>query len=76
MLSNNLHGNISFSFLLKNCFCCLSFVIACAYVQVGDFLKRFKSIPSIIELDSLKVNGDVWFGKDIVLKVRTYYVDD
>lgn len=38
------------------------------FKKVGDFLKRFKSIPSIIELDSLKVNGDVWFGKNIVLK--------
>jgi UTP--glucose-1-phosphate uridylyltransferase len=37
--------------------------------QVGDFLKRFKAIPSIISLDSLKVIGNVWFGKQIVLKV-------
>ncbi|KAI3717078.1 hypothetical protein L1987_68423 [Smallanthus sonchifolius] len=37
-------------------------------VQVGDFLKRFKSIPSIIELDNLKVSGDVWFGSNVVLK--------
>lgn len=38
------------------------------FSQVGDFLKRFKSIPSIIELDSLKVSGDVWFGSSVVLK--------
>lgn len=31
-------------------------------------MKRFKSIPSIIELDSLKVSGDVWFGSSVVLK--------
>ncbi|KAF9625331.1 hypothetical protein IFM89_021701 [Coptis chinensis] len=37
-------------------------------VQVGNFLSRFKSIPSIIELDSLKVTGDVWFGSGITLK--------
>lgn len=37
--------------------------------QVSDFLSRFRSIPSIIELDSLKVTGDVWFGTDITLKV-------
>lgn len=43
-------------------------ILLCA--QVGDFLKRFKSIPSIIELDSLKVSGDVWFGENIVLKVK------
>jgi len=30
---------------------------------------RFKSIPSIVELDSLKVAGDVWFGAGVVLKV-------
>ncbi|KAL4569187.1 hypothetical protein LXL04_024821 [Taraxacum kok-saghyz] len=38
------------------------------FKKVGDFLKRFKSIPSIIELDSLKVSGDVWFGSSVVLK--------
>ncbi|GAB4836458.1 hypothetical protein Ancab_001369 [Ancistrocladus abbreviatus] len=29
----------------------------------GDFLKRFKSIPSIVELDSSKVSSSVWFGE-------------
>ncbi|CAK9143451.1 unnamed protein product [Ilex paraguariensis] len=38
------------------------------FKKVGNFLSRFKSIPSIIELDSLKVTGDVWFGSDIILK--------
>ncbi|XP_024977780.1 UTP--glucose-1-phosphate uridylyltransferase-like isoform X1 [Cynara cardunculus var. scolymus] len=38
------------------------------FKKVGDFLKRFKSIPSIIALDSLKVSGDVWFGASVVLK--------
>lgn len=37
--------------------------------QVSNFLSRFKSIPSIIELDALKVAGDVWFGAGIALKV-------
>lgn len=37
--------------------------------QVANFLSRFRSIPSIIELDSLKVTGDVWFGINITLKV-------
>ena len=37
--------------------------------QVKDFLSRFKSIPSIIALDSLKVTGDVWFGANVTLKV-------
>lgn len=38
------------------------------FKKVADFLKRCKSIPSIIELDSLKVSGDVWFGAGITLK--------
>ncbi|KAJ6843793.1 UTP--glucose-1-phosphate uridylyltransferase [Iris pallida] len=38
------------------------------FKKVGNFLTRFKSIPSIVELDSLKVSGDVWFGSSIVLK--------
>ncbi|KAI8540954.1 hypothetical protein RHMOL_Rhmol08G0025000 [Rhododendron molle] len=38
------------------------------FKKVANFLSRFKSIPSILELDSLKVTGDVWFGAGIVLK--------
>lgn len=38
------------------------------FKKVGNFLSRFKSIPSIVDLDSLKVSGDVWFGAGIVLK--------
>lgn len=44
------------------------------YSQVGDFQSRFKSIPSIIELDSLRVRGDVWFGADITLKVQLMFL--
>ncbi|KAK8555635.1 hypothetical protein V6N13_046162 [Hibiscus sabdariffa] len=38
------------------------------FKKVSNFLSRFKSIPSIIGLDSLVVSGDVWFGANIVLK--------
>ncbi|KAL0430642.1 UNVERIFIED_CONTAM: UTP--glucose-1-phosphate uridylyltransferase [Sesamum radiatum] len=38
------------------------------FKKVADFLSRFKTIPSIIELDSLKVTGDVWFGAGVTLK--------
>jgi UTP--glucose-1-phosphate uridylyltransferase len=38
------------------------------FKKVANFLARFKSIPSIVELDSLKVSGDVWFGSGITLK--------
>ncbi|XP_057492600.1 UTP--glucose-1-phosphate uridylyltransferase-like [Actinidia eriantha] len=38
------------------------------FKKVANFLGRFKSIPSIIGLDSLKVTGDVWFGANITLK--------
>lgn len=44
-------------------------------IELGPEFKRlgvpwsFKSIPSIVELKSLKVSGDVWFGSGIVLKV-------
>ncbi|XP_021713619.1 UTP--glucose-1-phosphate uridylyltransferase [Chenopodium quinoa] len=38
------------------------------FKKVSNFLSRFKSIPSIIELDSLKVVGDVWFGAGVALK--------
>ncbi|CAI9112967.1 OLC1v1013482C1 [Oldenlandia corymbosa var. corymbosa] len=38
------------------------------FKKVGNFLSWFKSIPSIVESDSLKVTGDVWFGAGITLK--------
>ncbi|MED6135267.1 hypothetical protein PIB30_044781 [Stylosanthes scabra] len=38
------------------------------FQKVGDFESRFKSIPSIIGLDSLTVRGNVWFGANITLK--------
>lgn len=44
------------------------------FKKVGNFLGRFKSIPSIIELDSLKVSGDVWFGAGITLKGKVSIV--
>ncbi|KAK6154094.1 hypothetical protein DH2020_013733 [Rehmannia glutinosa] len=40
------------------------------FKKVANFLSRFKSIPSIINLDSLKVTGDVWFGAGITLKLE------
>ncbi|XP_072164135.1 UTP--glucose-1-phosphate uridylyltransferase-like isoform X1 [Diadema setosum] len=36
--------------------------------KVRDFLKRFASIPNLLELDHLTVSGDVTFGKGVVLK--------
>ncbi|XP_024640837.2 UTP--glucose-1-phosphate uridylyltransferase 2 isoform X1 [Medicago truncatula] len=38
------------------------------YEKIADFRSRFKSIPSIVGLDSLIVRGDVWFGANITLK--------
>jgi UTP--glucose-1-phosphate uridylyltransferase len=36
--------------------------------KVQDFLRRFRGIPNILELDHLTVSGDVTFGKDVSLK--------
>ncbi|XP_061405758.1 UTP--glucose-1-phosphate uridylyltransferase-like isoform X1 [Lethenteron reissneri] len=38
------------------------------FTKVQDFLKRFASIPDILELDHLTVSGNVTFGKNVVLK--------
>ncbi|CAH9097837.1 unnamed protein product [Cuscuta epithymum] len=38
------------------------------FENVNDFDTRFKSIPSIVELDSLDLTGDVYFGSGITLK--------
>jgi len=38
------------------------------FAKVKEFLKRFASVPDIVELDHLTVSGDVTFGKGVVLK--------
>ncbi|XP_055350512.1 UTP--glucose-1-phosphate uridylyltransferase-like isoform X2 [Paramacrobiotus metropolitanus] len=38
------------------------------FSKVRDFLRRFASIPDMIDLDHLTVSGDVTFGKGVVLK--------
>ncbi|KAM2685459.1 hypothetical protein FF1_047162 [Malus domestica] len=43
------------------------------FKKVGSYLSRFKSIPSILELDSLKVSGDVWFGAGVALKGKVTF---
>lgn len=38
------------------------------FSKVRDFLRRFASVPDMIDLDHLTVSGDVTFGKGVVLK--------
>ncbi|GAB6025043.1 UTP--glucose-1-phosphate uridylyltransferase [Chamberlinius hualienensis] len=38
------------------------------FAKVRDFLRRFGSIPDILELDHLTVSGDVTFGRGVSLK--------
>lgn len=38
------------------------------FAKVREFLRRFASIPDMLELDHLTVSGDVTFGKDVSLK--------
>ncbi|GFZ18480.1 UDP-glucose pyrophosphorylase 2 [Actinidia rufa] len=42
------------------------------FKKVANFLNRFKTIPSIIELDSLKLTGDVVFGAGVTLKGKVF----
>ena len=37
--------------------------------KVREFLKRFATIPDLLELDHLTVSGDVTFGRNVALKV-------
>lgn len=39
------------------------------YENVDDFLKHFPRIPDMLGLDTLTIRGDVYFGRDITLKV-------
>ncbi|BGP18750.1 UTP-glucose-1-phosphate uridylyltransferase [Rhodosporidiobolus nylandii] len=38
------------------------------FKKVAQFQKRFKTIPSLLELDHLTVAGDVSFGRNVVLR--------
>ncbi|TFK54086.1 UTP-glucose-1-phosphate uridylyltransferase [Heliocybe sulcata] len=38
------------------------------FKNVHDFQRRFKTTPSILELDHLSVSGDVYFGRNVTLK--------
>lgn len=42
--------------------------------KVQDYLRRFESIPDMLELDHLTVSGDVTFGKNVSLKVSVHRV--
>ena len=36
--------------------------------NLKEFQKRFKKIPSLKDVDSLKIKGDVRFGENVVFK--------
>jgi UTP--glucose-1-phosphate uridylyltransferase len=38
------------------------------FAKVRDFLKRFATIPDLLELDHLTVSGDVTFGRNVSVK--------
>ncbi|KAG8890387.1 UTP-glucose-1-phosphate uridylyltransferase [Tulasnella sp. 332] len=38
------------------------------FKKLGNFKKRFRTIPNILELDHLTVSGDVWFGRGVTLR--------
>ena len=42
------------------------------YLQMQYFTERFQHAPSLLGLSSLRVIGDVWFGRDVVLQVSMY----
>jgi UTP--glucose-1-phosphate uridylyltransferase len=38
------------------------------FKKIAQFQKRFKKIPTIVELDHLTVTGDVYFGRNVTLR--------
>ncbi|KEI42794.1 uncharacterized protein L969DRAFT_84680 [Mixia osmundae IAM 14324] len=46
------------------------------FKKVSQYQKRFKSIPSMLELDHLTVSGDVTFGRNVVLRGVVILVTD
>lgn len=41
--------------------------------SMEQFWKRFATIPQMSDLVRLRVDGDVYFGKDVILKVTLIY---
>uniref|UniRef100_A0A8C4NM24 UTP--glucose-1-phosphate uridylyltransferase n=1 Tax=Eptatretus burgeri TaxID=7764 RepID=A0A8C4NM24_EPTBU len=46
-----------------------------SFTKVQDFLRRFASIPDLLELDHLTVSGDVTFGKDVTPRIPRGHPD-
>ncbi|KAI6191880.1 UTP--glucose-1-phosphate uridylyltransferase [Aphelenchoides bicaudatus] len=46
--------------------------LSAKYEYVDEFLKHFPYIPDMLELETLTVKGDVFFGQNIKLKVRIH----
>lgn len=67
------HCNYRFTLYYFILFIWLLCIIISIILQVKDYLKRFASIPDIMELHHLTVSGDVTFGKGVTLKVRQMY---
>lgn len=38
------------------------------FARLEDYFSRFEAIPNLLELDSLKLEGDIYFEKDVTLK--------
>ena len=39
-----------------------------SFTNLQDYQERIPHVPGMLDLDSLKVEGDVWFGKGVQLK--------
>jgi UDP-N-acetylglucosamine pyrophosphorylase len=44
------------------------------FARVSDFAMRMGNIPDISDLEHLTVSGDVYFGRNVVVKVRGGHV--
>ena len=44
-----------------------SVLLSPKFQHVSEFEKRFKAVPSLLNVDQLKVNGDVTFGEGVVI---------
>lgn len=53
---------------LQICVCALFNKFLFYFLKVKEFLKRFQTIPDLLELDHLTVSGDVTFGRSVSLK--------
>jgi UTP--glucose-1-phosphate uridylyltransferase len=44
------------------------------FAHLSDFVRRVPVIPDVLDLEHLTVSGDVYFGRGVIVRVRSVFV--